>query len=181
MTTGQKIKEARKRVGMTQKELAQKLGIPFQGISQWENDLRNPKLETLQKIADAIGVPISDLVGLPIDAKTMESILCDSKHATTFETDEHIGVKSRSGFVRFRKDYLLYKENSARLKAAFDNLNETGQQKAVERVEELAKIPDYQKTKPENNPNDEIILAAKGGGLTKKELTPEQVDKLKKW
>jgi len=28
---------------------------------------------------------------------------------------------------------------------------------------------------------DTIILAAKGGGLTKKELTPEQVDKLKKW
>ena len=39
---------------MTQKELAQKLGLSFQSIAQWENDLRNPKVETLRKIANAL-------------------------------------------------------------------------------------------------------------------------------
>lgn len=56
MTTGQRIKETRKAAGMTQKELAVKLGIAYQTLAQWENDLRNPKIETLQRIAAALGV-----------------------------------------------------------------------------------------------------------------------------
>ena len=56
MTTGQRIKEARKKAGLTQKELAAKLGIAYQTLAQWENDLRNPKRETLQKIASALGI-----------------------------------------------------------------------------------------------------------------------------
>lgn len=54
MSVGQNIKNARKRAGLTQKELAQKLGLSFQSIAQWENDLRNPKIETLRKIAKAL-------------------------------------------------------------------------------------------------------------------------------
>ena len=50
MTTGQLIKAARKKAGMTQTELAQKLNIPFQSISQWERDIRKPKMDNLQKI-----------------------------------------------------------------------------------------------------------------------------------
>ena len=50
MTTGQRIKEARKKAGLTQKELGEKLGVAYQTLAQWENDLRNPKYETLQRI-----------------------------------------------------------------------------------------------------------------------------------
>lgn len=64
MTYGQRIKAARKKAGMTQTELAKKLGIPYQSIGQWEKDLRNPKLETLQRIADALGVHVLDLIGV---------------------------------------------------------------------------------------------------------------------
>lgn len=63
MTTGQRIKIARKNAGMTQSELSSKLSIPYQSISQWERDLRNPKRETLQRIADALGVSVDYLLG----------------------------------------------------------------------------------------------------------------------
>lgn len=63
MTVGERIKEARKKANMTQNELAQKMGIPFQSISQWERDLRKPKYETLARIATALGCNISDLTG----------------------------------------------------------------------------------------------------------------------
>ena len=63
MTTGQRIKAARKKAGMTQAALAQKLDIPFQSISQWERDIRNPKIETLQRIAAALDVPVNYLLG----------------------------------------------------------------------------------------------------------------------
>lgn len=62
MTTGQRIKEARKKAGLTQAELADKLGIPYQSISQWERDTRNPKYDTLRRIAAALGVDWMDLV-----------------------------------------------------------------------------------------------------------------------
>ena len=61
MDIGQKIKELRKKQGMSQKDLADKLGITPVMISQYENEKRNPKLETLQKISDALEVDISEL------------------------------------------------------------------------------------------------------------------------
>lgn len=61
MTTGRLIKAARKKAGITQKELGERLGIAYQSVAQWENDLRNPKHETLQRIANALGVPVQQL------------------------------------------------------------------------------------------------------------------------
>ena len=63
MTTGQRIQAARKRAGLTQKELGKRIGVSFQGIAQWENNLRNPKYETLQRIAEALGTTADDLKG----------------------------------------------------------------------------------------------------------------------
>lgn len=62
MTTGQRIKAARKKAGMTQADLAKKLGISYVNISQLEKDQRNPKLETLQRIAAALGISIYELI-----------------------------------------------------------------------------------------------------------------------
>lgn len=56
VTTGQRIRAARKAAGMTQKELGEKMGLSFQSIAQWENDLRKPKYDTLKRIAAALGV-----------------------------------------------------------------------------------------------------------------------------
>lgn len=63
MTTGERIKAARKKKGLSQVQLGEMLGIPFQSISQWERDARNPKKETLRKIAQALDVSVADLDG----------------------------------------------------------------------------------------------------------------------
>ena len=62
MTIGQKIKNVRIKSGMTQAKLAEILGIPYQSIGQWERGLRNPKYDTLQKIADALNIDLNDLI-----------------------------------------------------------------------------------------------------------------------
>ena len=59
MTTGNRIKKARVSAGLKQSDLATRLDIPFQGISQWERDIRNPKQSTLQKIADVTNLSLS--------------------------------------------------------------------------------------------------------------------------
>ena len=61
MTTGERIKAARKRAGLTQKEIADRLGISSSSIAQWETGTRKPKAETLQRLADALGVSMLDL------------------------------------------------------------------------------------------------------------------------
>ena len=63
MTTGERIRNARKRAGMTQKELADRLGVQFQNVSSLERDERSPKFETLKKIAAALDVSVGELLG----------------------------------------------------------------------------------------------------------------------
>lgn len=55
MTTGQRIRRWRKAARLTQAELALKIGLPHQSISQWERDIRKAKIENLQRIVDACG------------------------------------------------------------------------------------------------------------------------------
>ena len=59
MKVGEKIKKARLDIGMSQRELANKLGIAPPTLAQWENGTRNPKRETLIKIATALDVPVA--------------------------------------------------------------------------------------------------------------------------
>ena len=61
MTIGERIKKARKDAKLTQKDLGEKIGVSGSMIGQWENDLRCPKMETLQKIASALDVNITNL------------------------------------------------------------------------------------------------------------------------
>lgn len=61
-TTGNIIREARKKAGMTQGDVAKKIGVKTATIAQWENDLRNPKLDTLRKLAFAIGISLTDMI-----------------------------------------------------------------------------------------------------------------------
>lgn len=62
MTTGQRIKQARKWAGMTQEDLGKKLGVSGSSIAQYETNNRNPKFETLQRIADALGISVAYLL-----------------------------------------------------------------------------------------------------------------------
>lgn len=62
MAIGENIRFYRRKLGMSQKELGEKLGgISQQQIGKWENNEKNPKLETQLKIAAALGVPVSQL------------------------------------------------------------------------------------------------------------------------
>ena len=57
MTIGERIKSARKQMGMTQQELAERLETSYTGISLWESGKRKPKPESLKRIAEVLNVP----------------------------------------------------------------------------------------------------------------------------
>ncbi|MGN0016035.1 MAG: helix-turn-helix domain-containing protein [Candidatus Avelusimicrobium sp.] len=54
-----KIKIALAEAGLNQSELAKKMGIKKQAVSNWFAGYRKPKVETLQKIAEATGKPLN--------------------------------------------------------------------------------------------------------------------------
>ena len=66
-----RLKEIRKERNLTQKEFAEKLNISQQAISQYENGDREPKLETWQKLADFLDVPVDYLLGISKDSSTL--------------------------------------------------------------------------------------------------------------
>lgn len=139
MTTGQLIQQARKNAGLSQKQLGEKLGLSASMIGQWENDLRNPKMETLLKISDATDCDIAfllpdELVGAYFAGATR-----------TYDEIRKNQIKS--------EDVEELSEGLARIFEAYENLNEYGQQEAVKRVEELTEIPRYRaETAPESTP-----------------------------
>ena len=61
-TIGERIKSARKERGLTQKGLAAQVGVPYQTIQYWENGRRNPKIDNLQKVADALDTDVNWLL-----------------------------------------------------------------------------------------------------------------------
>lgn len=65
MTIGERIKQARKAKGMKRKELAEKIGTTPQTICRYEADGRRPKVDAMLKIAEALNIPISELLGEP--------------------------------------------------------------------------------------------------------------------
>ena len=124
MTTGEKIKNERKKAGLTQKQLGERLGVSFQAVAQWENDFRRPKYETIIKIADALMVQPEDILG-------------DRDIRIVRLTNKLDAIDSE-----FKK-IELHQLN--RLTRAYEKLSTEGKEVAIERVEELAQLPKYQK------------------------------------
>ena len=56
---GRKIKAYRRAAHLSQKELGKRCGMSQQMVTQYENDMRNPKVETLKRFADALNIPVS--------------------------------------------------------------------------------------------------------------------------
>lgn len=58
-----RIKELREEFGLTQKELAAKIGNVQRNVSNWENGSSEPDCETLVRLADVFGVTMDELFG----------------------------------------------------------------------------------------------------------------------
>lgn len=61
-TLGQRISESRKARGITQEELAEKLGVSAQAVSKWENDLSCPDIMLLPELGDLLGMTTDELL-----------------------------------------------------------------------------------------------------------------------
>ncbi len=64
MTMGKRIFYYRKRMGMTQEQLAEQLGVTAQAVSKWEHDLSCPDVTLLPRLAEVFRITTDELLGL---------------------------------------------------------------------------------------------------------------------
>ena len=62
---GSKIKAARKALGMTQKELAQQLGVKNTSVSNWEKDQNKPSPDMIERLCAVLHLAPGALYGQP--------------------------------------------------------------------------------------------------------------------
>lgn len=135
MGIGENIKQIRTQKKLTQKELGEKLGgITQQQIGQWENGNKNPRLETIQKLATALDVSLFDLVNKE-----------EFDHAIHIETKERIKHQIDNGIIKITPSSLL--DN-------YSKLNNLGKREAEKRIQELTEIPRYTQNE-KNTPSKE--------------------------
>lgn len=56
------IKENRKKLGWSQKQLAEKIHTSQQAIARWEQGITEPRTENLNLLSKALGVPLSHFI-----------------------------------------------------------------------------------------------------------------------
>lgn len=61
-TFGSMIAALRRQSGMTQLELAEKIGVTDKAVSKWERDLSFPDVSSIPKLAEIFGVSVDELM-----------------------------------------------------------------------------------------------------------------------
>lgn len=64
MALGEKVREAREKVGITQVELSKRLKASQRTITEIETGKREPSLRTIKKIASELGISVQELFSL---------------------------------------------------------------------------------------------------------------------
>lgn len=74
MNIGNKIRQLRKQRGITQEQLAESIGISFQAVSKWENNIALPDITLAPVLASYFGVSMDELFDF-----NLKEIECDVK------------------------------------------------------------------------------------------------------
>lgn len=119
---GKRIKSARQKVGMSQEELAQTIGVTKSTISKYEKGAREPRYDQLQRIAAALGVPVQELIAdwSAVDKEEFKRVFIHGE-----------GL-----------------EPPARIAVALERLNATGAGKVADYAEDLTHVPRYTAPEP---------------------------------
>ena len=84
MTTGRIIADKRRKLQLTQEQLAQKVGVKTEAISRWENDWNLPEMDKLRALSRALHIGVNTLLGenpLEYDWELRDQMFSEKKGA----------------------------------------------------------------------------------------------------
>ena len=80
-TIGSRIAKCRKEKGMTQEELAIKLGVSAQAVSKWEHDISCPDISLLPQLVRVLGITSDEL----LTGRTSDVVLVPENQRKNFD------------------------------------------------------------------------------------------------
>lgn len=78
MSLGNNLFKARKKMGLSQEAVAEKLGISRQTISKWETDETIPDVYQSKKLAKLYNLSLDELIEFDIEIKEIEEVIKNS-------------------------------------------------------------------------------------------------------
>lgn len=75
MSLGNNLFNARKKKGLSQEDVAEKLGVSRQTISKWETDETLPDIRQAKKLATLYGLSLDELIEYDIDEKEIQEMI----------------------------------------------------------------------------------------------------------
>ena len=72
MSLGQNLFQARRRVGLSQETVSEKLGVSRQTISKWETDETIPDIYQAKKLSQIYNLSLDELIEFDIDLENIE-------------------------------------------------------------------------------------------------------------
>ena len=66
---GNRLYRLRKKAGLSQAQLGEKVGVSNKAVSKWENGLAKPGLEIVHRLADTLSVSVDELLSMPAEEK----------------------------------------------------------------------------------------------------------------
>ncbi len=79
MSLGNSLFNARKKNGMSQEEVAEKLGVSRQTISKWELDETLPDIQQSKRLSNLYHLTLDELIDFDMDVKEIEQIIEKTK------------------------------------------------------------------------------------------------------
>jgi transcriptional regulator with XRE-family HTH domain len=114
MSLGKAICELRKRKQYRQTDLAEKLGIHQTLVARWENDKTRPRRKTLERLAEALEVPVESL--LVSGFERLPEALDDSELTELLQKLPQLSIQQREALKTFLRDMLKLSELEAVLR-----------------------------------------------------------------
>ena len=93
MNIGKKIKELRKQRGITQEQLAESVGVSFQAVSKWENNIALPDITLAPILANYFGVSMDELFDFSLSKIEAEVESIAEEARSYIESDPEQGRK----------------------------------------------------------------------------------------
>ena len=73
---GEKLRQLRRKKGLSQEAVAKELGISRQAVSKWETDIAQPDLDNLKKICEILDISADELLDISC-TKLQEKEICN--------------------------------------------------------------------------------------------------------
>ena len=87
MTLGNHLYNARKKSGLSQEDVATKLGVSRQTISKWELDETLPDIRQAKRLAVLYHLSLDELIDFDIDVKEIERVIENTSEETQKKID----------------------------------------------------------------------------------------------